>query len=256
MNHFKRIIIGASCWSAGEILRGAADTLVVDRSASVGREYFENYRKCGPGGMLNTEIARQLQRELELRGKSGDMLALAPLLYAKLHDLTGRFRLWTEMIDIQRNSAGWRLEIYDVGGQSVLHADELIDCTPECMSNPDFRARNVERYFLNAIVLIPEFGGWENSGFQFRPGRRDGEFFMSLEMALGTDWTEARKLLLEHWQARPDTWKDARICAIARNFDYQVKCDSARLDEHYYYFNSARFANPLAALDYTEDVTC
>lgn len=257
MKKFDRIIIGASCWSAGQVLQGRTDCLVIDRHALIGREFFETYRECvGMDDPLDSPAARKIRDELLARGKINDPQALAPLLYAELRHLTGQFRLWTEIMEIRREADGWLLAVHDVEGDGELFAGELIDCTPECISHPDFSRRNITGYRLNAIILEPGFRDWEGSGFRFRPGRNDHEFIMSLDMPPGTGWAEARKLLLDNWRKRPASRKNARICAVAGCFEYLVRENSARLDKNYHYFNSAAFPNPLAALDYAGGTTC
>jgi hypothetical protein len=257
MKTFKKIIIGASCWSAGRILQGDTECLVIDRHAAIGREYFDTYRECLPNDApLNTPAARELRRELSERGKSGDTAALAPALYAKLHHLTGQFRLWTEITGIRREADCWRISIHDVEGDKVLHAESLIDCTPECITRPDFGRSNTVGIRLNAILLAPGCGKWESSSLRLRPGRREDEFVLSVQIPPGTGWATARALLLAEWRKRPESWRDARICTIAGEFEYEVRESSARLDDNYHYFNSARFSDPLAALDDAGDTIC
>ncbi len=256
MKKFKRIIVGAGCWSAGCILRGDADTVVIDRHAAVGREFFDSYRECrSDGAPLNTPAARELQQELADRCKSGDISALAPALYSKLYHLTDRFRLWTEITNIRREADCWRLATHDVEGDKMVYGEELIDATPECLTCPAFGRSNIAGMRLNAIVWTPDRGRWEN-GSSLRPGRKADEFVFSVEIPPETDWATARALLLTAWRKRPENWKSARICTIAGMFEYRIRMNSAKLGENYSYFNSAMFSDPLAALDYAGEATC
>lgn len=257
MKEFDKIIIGASCWSAGQVLQGETGCLVIDRHASIGHEYFETFRECaGMTAPLTTSPARKLQNELAACGKPGDPLLLAPFLYAELHNLTGQFRLWTEITGIRRETDGWLLSICDVEGVHSLFARELIDCTPECVSQPEFGRGNIVECRLNAIILAPDLHEWTDSGFDFRKGRTDDEFILSLKLEPETGWTNARRLLLDRWRKRPADLDNARICVIGGAFEYRVRRNSADLGENYHYFNSAMFANPLAAIDHKGGGAC
>lgn len=257
MKMFERLIIGSSCWAAGQVLQGNRELVVVDRSAGIGREFFESYRGCSVMDMpMKTNMGTELQSELKARGKENDTLALAPLMYAKLHDFTGQFRLWTEIIAINQVEQGWQVETHDLEGKKVLLTKQLIDCTPECRTQNSFGMDNIIKCSLKAIVLVPEGGSLKNCGFEFRHGRNSDEFIVSVDLKPDTDWAEARKILLTAWRERPQKLSEAKICSIAKNFDFEVKENRKVLGENYYYFNSASFVNPLAAIDSREDGIC
>ncbi len=253
----ERLIIGSSCWAAGQVLQGNRELVVIDRGAGIGREFFECYRECSTMDTpLKTAVATELQSELKERERLADAAALAPLMYAKLHNFTGQFRLWIEITGISRNEQGWLIEYYDVEGRKTISAKQLIDCTPECRTNSAFAASNIVKCSLKALVLVPEGVSLENSGLNYRAGRGNDEFVISVELKPGTGWAEARQTLLATWQKRPQALADAKIFSIAKNFDFEVKENRAVLGENYYYFNSASFANPLAAIDSQENGIC
>lgn len=250
---FDTVILGGSCWSAGLLLQGRSDLLVIERRAGVGAEYFDSYRESSiPAPPFRSEAARQLYAELAERGATNDFFALAPLLYRQLKPVADRLRLWTEVASITRKRGRWELETFNASGEARIRCRRLIDGTPECRSNPAFGRGNLAGCRINSALLVPadvDLTNRRQGDFSFRPGRRSDEWFAAYAVDPATDDAEARRRLLAAWSRRPAALKDCRILSLGKARDYTAKQHDAAFGDDYFYFNSNRFDNALLAVD-------
>ena len=181
------VIVGASVWSAGLILNGNRQVLVVDRGASVGSEYFDCFRPLGAEKReFRTEAARELAAELSELGKAEDFYGAAPLLYRELKEHAGQFRLWLEITAVRPAGSGWAVDLADAAGVSTIECRRVIDCTPECVTNPEFHRNNLTELRLSAAIHAdaPEaLREWNRPDFlTVRPGRRADELLLTLAL--------------------------------------------------------------------------
>ncbi len=253
------VILGAGCWSAGQVLSGA-NVLVVDRGARVGEEYFAAFRQVAPlSGKCRSDWGTRLLAELVARGQENDFYALAPLLYAELKPHHRRFSLWTEVVGIQRAKDGWRLELSNISGSERITCRKLIDVTPECRSNPAFGRENIAGCRTNIAILTPEpeaLLNWNTPDFSFSAGRTGDEVFAAYTHAATAGYPEVRQAVIDLWRNRPAGLKAARIAAFGQARDFDVKENFKELNENYCYFNGNQFENALAAIDTVEMKTC
>ena len=255
------VIVGASVWSAGLILNGNRNVLVVDRGASVGSEYFDCFRPLrAEKREFRTEAARELAAELSELGKAEDFYGAAPLLYRELKEHAGQFRLWLEIEAVRPAGSGWAVDLADAAGVSTIECRRVIDCTPECVTNPEFRRNNLTELRLSAAIHAdaPEaLREWNRPDFlTVRPGRRADELQLTLARPAATPLPEARRRLLELWLARPAGCAGCRMLAIAKQPEYRVRENRREFAPGYRYFNSGSFADALEAIDHSEVTEC
>ncbi len=247
------VILGASCFAAGRVLEGE-NVLVIEREARVGAEYFDAWRACPPlHAPFRTQAARQLFRELEERNQLADLYAPGPLLYRMLRDHHSRFRLRTEILDLQKMDDGFLLRTTASGRTEIIRCRRLIDNTPLCISHPAFGRANLVGGRVTSLFHIPGVPPdiWQNAPFAFRSGRTPGEFLGEFSIAGRVDWIETRRAIVEAWRTRPPELAEGRILSLGKCADYEVKQSVARLGENHFYCHAAQFSGPLAALDAT-----
>ncbi len=248
----KRIILGGSCWSAGQVFRWPGDVLVVERGAGIGGEYFNSYRRTTDweADLASTPAnrVRDLMAERDmLKGERTDFYGASPALYQLLKEHTDNYMLMTELETIVPEDKGFRLVVYTVSGRTELVCDELVDNTLACLSRPDWGRQNVTEKRLNAIVFSDTT--ITHDTLDVHPGREEREFIVSCPLELSDDWPAARQRLLEAWKQRPEMHRQARICSIGKEIAYSFKADGAEFAGNWHYRNPVCHANPLTALD-------
>jgi len=242
------VILGASCYSAG-LLSGdpESDCIVVERGASVGGEYFNSFR-CSYGwdspyrSDAGTSLYRQLAERGAFKTSCGDFFALAPLLYRELIPLSERLRLTTEVTAITVDGSGFRIELYNQDGRSEICCDRLIDTRLSANSH------RIAVRKLNCAVFLETPGCPAFHGFSSWPGRNEQEMFLSLVLEPGADWIMARRELINRFAGEPERG-EARIAAIAKEFDYEISGGRETAADGRVIINPLDFANPLAAFD-------
>ncbi|HCE45475.1 MAG TPA: hypothetical protein DET40_18195 [Lentisphaeria bacterium] len=249
-------MLGATCRAAGELLRGSGQDLISERSASIGGEYFDSYRKCSSWGRTPvTQAGKDFYREMYSRGMMsgcGDSYGLAPILYGRLRGLEDSFMLTTELAQIRKTDRGFELDVYNQSGHDTLRCEELVDNTLRCVSDPKWGLGNIVSKRLNAAIFAENAEAALKSsidGAELRPGRNSKEIFLSCPVEASTGWTAAREQVLSIWLKRDGVLKDARIEAIAKEFDFSFKKDFHRFDDGRIFLNCAKFANPIEAID-------
>ena len=245
--HVSTVIMGASCYSAGRVLGSPeADVLVIDRTASVGGEYFNSYRYCsGWQSDCSSETTRKLQREMQEKGAFdrpyADFFALAPMLYRELMPLSGHFMLTTEIATITPCGSGFKLEVYNQSGRTEIVCDHLLDTVLAGKGRPLIASKR-----LNAAVIIDPATKPVFSNFKTWQGRGDNELFLSLEFDPATDWPTARREFISRFESETQR-AGALITSLAKEFDYEV-ADNGR-QETIRFINPLCGNNPLAAIE-------
>lgn len=182
------------------------------------------------------------------------------MLYRELKEHAGQFRLWLEITAVRPAGSGWAVDLADVAGVSTIECRRVIDCTPECVTNPEFRRNNLTELRLSAAIHAdaPEaLREWNRPDFlTVRPGRRADELLLTLALPAATPLPEARRRLLELWLARPAGCAGCRMLAIAKQPEYRVRENRREFAPGYRYFNSGSFADALEAIDHSEVTEC
>ncbi|WP_294508122.1 hypothetical protein [uncultured Victivallis sp.] len=256
---YDTLVIGAGCWSAGVALSGRSSTLIVDRGAIVGAEYFDTFRSTSNWkSELHSAEAREFFRTLDdrggINGERSDAAMLAPFLYKALLPYTAQFRLWTEIAAIRPEGNGFTVTLFDADGSEEIHAERIIDTTPECRSNPAFGRANCKAASLTAVAIAPNAAEmmalWHPVVGSMRPGRTDDELFFTVPVEPGESWPASREKLLRAWNSRREIFfKLNKIAMIARQRALELESDEQSFAPNHWFLNSARFANPLLAID-------
>ena len=259
MIHYDTLVIGAGCWSAGVALSGRGSTVIVDRGAIVGAEYFDTFRPTSNWkSELRSAEARELFRALDdrggINGERSDALMLAPFLYKALLPHTETFRLWTEITAIRPDGDGFAVTLFDADGSEEIRAGRIIDTTPECLSNPAFGRANCKAASLTAVAIAPNAAEmmkiWNPAVGTMRPGRSDDELFFTVPVDPSDSWPASREKLLNAWNSRREIFfKLNKIATIAKQRARELECDEYAFAPNHTFFNCARFANPLLAID-------
>ena len=197
MQFSETVILGGTCLAAGAVLNGNGNTTVLERGAVIGGEYFDTYRPISPMDQpVKSDAVRTLQEELRKRNALNDAYALAPLLYRALVPHARQFKLWLEILGVERVGDEWEVAFCDAGGTDAIRCKTLIDDTPNCRFFPEFARRHLKGQFLSAEIHTetPDaFFQWKGSGLNFHRGRVADELFFTCEFPAGTPWPEMRR---------------------------------------------------------------
>jgi len=99
--------------------------------------------------------------------------------------------------------------LYNCDGKTVVHAPKFYD----------LRTMGQEKPVKSWRVLITACSGTLEH-CTLETAAQEGYSWLTLELPQQCTYPEARKTLLEIWQARPDSMRDARIAWSAPYFDY------------------------------------
>lgn len=255
MKHFKQVVLGGTCWAAGYLQK--EDVLVIERSASIGGEYFDSYKQSFDWNLpLKSDLANKFRDEMKsrkmLNGVNTDFYGLLPIIYDYLKAYSHRVMLMTELAGIRKIDGKFELTVYNQSGQEFIYCEEIIDNSLYCVSNPDFGKENILEKSLNASAYVKSVNEvlYQNSeNIKFRPGRNNNELFINYKIDRNATWVDARKALINKWISRSNDLKEARISAIAKEFEFSFKKISHQFEENWTYLNCCNFPNPLAAFD-------
>jgi hypothetical protein len=257
MEKYKKVIFGGTCRAVGELLQAGGDCLLIERSASIGGEFFDSYKKADNwDSVLDSEFACEFRSEMEgrkmIRGDQTDFYGLAPLIYNKLKDYTESIMLMTELAEIKKIDEGFNITVYNQSGKQEIHCEEVIDASVLCVSDLGFGKGNIQEKKLNAIIYtdnseqsltgsIPEA--------ELSAGRNEKELILRMSIDRNIGFAEAREQLLNAWGSRSAELKGCRINSIAKEFDYEFKENTHQFAENWQYVNPINFSNPLLAID-------
>lgn len=245
------VILGASCWAFGNMISDPSKTLIVERGACIGDEYFNSYRKCcGWNEPLKSDIAKELQEVMKnkklFESDLADFYGLAPILYKFATRYPKNINLTTEIEKIEKTDDDFRLTLYNQSGKSVVTCSRLIDTTPRLISNREWGAENIKSKRLNAS--LHGGGRLHESRLTTWPGRSENELFVSMTFDQSVNWTSARCELTDAIanMVAESTW---RIASIAKEFDYEFAANDKQFEENCRFVAANTFDNPLKAID-------
>lgn len=256
MKKVKTVIFGGTCRAAGQVIN-EPEVLVIERSASIGGEYFDAYKKCNNWDLsLKSATACEFRKEMVsrqiIRGEQTDFYGLAPLVYFKLKNFTDRIMMMTELVDLKQNGTDFELTLYNQSGRQVIGCDEIIDNSVSCVTSPEFGRSKILSKKLNAIVYtenLKEALSGKIPGAELSQGRNEKELILRFKVKNDAGFAEARKQLFAVWDSRPAELADCRISSIAKEFDYEFKETEHQFSENWKYVNPVNYANPLLAID-------
>ncbi len=244
------VILGASCYGLGLVMADA-DSVLIERGASAGDEFFNSYRPCDNwnGELKSTEV---VEFRNELYEKCGgedniDFYAFAPILYYKLKDISSRIMMTTEIVSMSETSTGFELKCCNPGGTFIIECEKIIDCTPTCISNREWGKNNITAKYLNASVFSESGEFPEFTKFYIGEGRSANERFIGIELPVDLNWTGARKFFMENYAS--ENFGEVRIASIAKQFDYQLNETEHEFSCKHRFISPLEFNNPLTAFD-------
>lgn len=253
MKKVKTLVFGGTCRGVGHLLQ-TQDSLLIERSASIGGEYFDAYKDTSDwGAELQTEEAREFRKEMEsrqmIRGENTDFYGLAPLIYDKLKDYSSRIMLMTELAEINKTDAGFEIIVYNQSGKHEISCERIIDISVLFVTDLEFGKENIATKRLNAVIYNPGSQDGTVNSAELSRGRNDTEMILRMEVKPEEDFIAGREKLLAAWEKRSDELQDCRISSIAKEFDYIFKNNERQIAENWQYVNPVNYANPLLAID-------
>ena len=256
MKKIKTVILGGTCRGIGYLLQ-TDDSLLIERSASIGGEFFDAYKATDNwDAELKTAAACEFRKQMEsrqmIRGEQTDFYGLAPLIYYKLKEYTDRIMLMSELTELKSVGSGFELTVYNQSGKQEIHCEEVIDVSVLCVSDLSFGKANIQEKKLNAILYtenLEQALTGSMSGIELSGGRNDKELILRMKVEHGAGFAEARELLLTAWGTRPEELKDSRISSIAKEFDFTFQENEHQFTKNWKYVNPINFSNPLLAID-------
>lgn len=244
------VIIGGSCLGAG-MLAGDPEALLIERSASIGAEYFNSYRECtGWDAPLRSAEAESLRGELLKKCADGEMdfYALAPVMYDFLKAYSSRIMMGTELVSIEERGGKFLLECCNQSGIVNIECEKLIDVSPVAASRRDWGRKNITAKYLRAALCVKDGVAACCKTFEQHKGRGDWESVIGLKLAPDASWSTARGELLSSFMNDPGR-NDAKIALIAREFDYVLEVTHHAFSPDWTFISPLTFANPLEAFD-------
>lgn len=203
--HKSTLILGASCYGCGIALR-RPDSLILEATIQPGAEFTLTGCPAGSSGFEpETAEARAFREELLHRRVLVDgrlhNAALAPVLAKWCLD--HRLALLLQATVVQRSET--RLTVLQADGLREYSADEIIDARPK-IDTPylcSFLSGAVEGEFSDFTI--------------FRTLNAD-LFVMRQRLSPGCGYAQARKLLRNFWETRPEPLRRAALLWSATRF--------------------------------------
>jgi len=253
MKQIQTVVLGGTCRAVGYLLH-SMDSLLIERSSSIGGEYFDAYKAATAWDReLQTPEACEFRKEMEsrqmIREDQTDFYGLAPLIYSKLKEYVDRVMLMTELTKINRDDGGYVLSVYNQSGKQEIRCEEIIDTSLLCVSNLDFGLKNIGEKRFNAVIYNPNSATGAIGDTKLAVGRNDQESILRMKAANRSSFDETREQILGVWEKRPDELQGCRISSLAKEFDYDFKVEKHQIAENWQYVNPVQYDNPLVAID-------
>jgi hypothetical protein len=259
LEHYSTLICGATFCGIGAALASPDDTLLIERSGTVGREFIEAINPGGQGSLrLTSSWSSQFLDELKSRnliaedGGPVHLPALHAVLCSKLVDARVNVLLLTEIIAVRSHARGYEITILNTSGIQKITAGSILDTTTHRVTRRAGQLTLLSKS-LNAYIhagdselVLPELDHMRAKLIQ---GRFRSEHILKWELDPGEGWPEARISLIEFWSSRPETLQPWTIALTASEFEYSVTSGPEQLDEHWHYLPSAGYDHPLGSLD-------
>jgi hypothetical protein len=253
------IVIGSSSLGAGIIAGHSANTFMLERSAAIGGEYCNSYRKTNdwelePQSSMGKTLALTMKKHCMLNGDRSDFYGFASFSYRLLQKYSSKISLLSPIENIEAIENGYKIVYYSISGRKKVICKKIIDCSIHLLSARDKFNKMTKSKRINAVLWNSnkaECNGdiTERLRFDNYPGRALQEHIISLEVTAESCWNEARKLLYDKWSNEVAELGSWRIASIAKEFDFTFKQHSLKIAQNHIWLNPTRFANGLAAFD-------
>mgnify|MGYP001951526704 CR=1 FL=1 len=254
------LIVGATFAGIGYAWKYRKDALLVEREMTPGHEFLYAYKHGEDWDRTYTKggLAAALQAELFRRNLlSGDGRAhlpgITPLLYRLIRDEQLPVRFMTETVSVERVPGGYAATLFDPSGLRTVRAKRIIDTTSACQTKPQAAGKPAKR--INALLHADSAGAGgpapriEEAAYRVEPGRYASEAYLSLPLEAEDTWVSGREKLHAFWVNRPEALSGWTLASVADQFDMTPPKGTHVIEEHWLWFPSAAFANPLAAVE-------
>lgn len=248
----------AGLGAAAAALETKRDVVVVERTASVGREFIEAFNPGSGREEPETELAQNLRDDWIRRGlQEGDGPVHLPGLHPVLCLLIRRYGLkvsfLTEIVEVAERNGQYEVLLVDASGYRRMQVDEIADTSSERLTTPG-RLYVPRRKWIRAYLHHPAAGQTDlpapfDGAMSVCRGRFPAEVMLKLSVDPQDDWREARQRLYRLWRNRPAEWSSWTIAATAGTFQSDVPPGPLQLGEAWRWLPSEAFSNPLTAID-------
>ncbi|MEF3311927.1 hypothetical protein PV433_23860 [Paenibacillus sp. GYB004] len=248
----------AGLGAAAAAREAGRNVVVVERSASVGREFIEAMNPGSGWRDPDTDFGRNLKREWLRRnvmeeGGPAHLPALHPLLCHLIKQSGLQVRFLTEIVGVKERDGQYEVMLHDASGCTPLLVREIADTTSERLTVPG-RLTVPPRKRLNAYLHHPDPSGASipapfDDRMSVVRGRFSSEMIVKVEVDPGDSWLQARQYLHQYWRARPEEWASWTIASVAGCFESDVPTGLSRLGAGWSWQPSEAYSNPLAAID-------
>jgi hypothetical protein len=239
-------------------LKAKRDVIVVERTASVGREFIEAFNPGFGWATPGTEFGQRFRDALigrNLMEESGPvhLPGLHPVLCLLIKEYGLKVKFLTEIVGVSERDGMYEVLLHDASGCSPVLAETIVDTSTQRLTVPGSLAVP-ERKRVNAYLHHPDIRNAAlpdpiDETMSVCRGRYRSEVILKAAVAPGDDWLQARRKLHQYWRARPAQWASWTIAAMAGEFESDVPRGPHRLGERWSWFPSEALANPLTALD-------
>jgi hypothetical protein len=239
-------------------LKAKRDVIVVERTASVGREFIEAFNPGFGWATPGTEFGQRFRDALigrNLMEESGPvhLPGLHPVLCLLIKEYGLKVKFLTEIVGVSERDGMYEVLLHDASGCSPVLAETIVDTSTQRLTVPGSLAVP-ERKRVNAYLHHPDIRNAAlpdpiDETMSVCRGRYRSEVILKAAVAPEDDWLQARRKLHQYWRARPAQWATWTIAAVAGEFESDVPRGPHRLGERWSWFPSEALTNPLTALD-------
>lgn len=246
----RTILLGATCWSIGYLLRGDDEAMVIGGEGCLGNEFFssfalqQDWRPAELPGPL-AELADLVETRKMVSG-AGDVFRMAPAFYRSTEALAQKFIMMADIMAVEPSSSGWTVTYNHAGGVTRCEAATIIDTTARgWLHRPEDRA-NLTGRFLQAVLVGPgELKAVDDC--RVYPGAAADERIVAVPVGVAADWTTVRcewQQAIEPLLAANPEW---RVGSIGRETVYHCRQADYQLEPGYFRHISVACGGPLTA---------
>lgn len=251
MKKYKRVILGATVFSAGFSLNLTEDDIIIEKNIFTGAEFCQSL-KANPIDIDTDycEKTKEFLKQLKERNILGDdgaysAIALSPVISSYFLKSKATVLLDCVVTKIDRNENGFIIEYFGESGFCEITVDEIIDTTDtgifdEAVSYPFEYQVGVKRSY---IANLDGYNG-KTGDFEVIKGHLNNEYYLKIN-AEDLSLIEARAALTRI--AEKNNFKIAAFASL-NAFDYKTVYKTVRM-RNYYFVPSASFRNFADAFD-------
>lgn len=239
-------------------LEAKRDVIVVERTASVGREFIEAFNPGFGWGLPATEFGQRFREALigrNLMEESGPvhLPGVHPVLCLLIKQYGLKVKFLTEIVGVSERGGRYEVLLHDASGCRPVFAERIVDTSTQRLTVPGSlvvpKRKRVNAYLHHSDIRNAAMPDPIDETMSVYRGRFRSEVILKAAVAPEDDWLQARQKLHQYWQARPAQWAPWTIAAVAGEFESDVPGGPHRQGERWIWLPSETLSNPLAAID-------